>query len=235
MPSTSRSASCANSWSRRRPSSRHRQKRKQERESHVEALAKQLKGFEQKHATKLEFLEMTCEEQKKTLRRLQGRWISDYDMKELEDIEADWEEVMERVGRCKTKRKAEEAVAQSMTVLTCPICHMLMRDPVQAVHCHTYDRDEIEKWLLNSNKSPKTNLQLSDFTLTRNFGMKSCIDEAVQAKMNEISPEQEQAKLKQLPAVAAGKEQAGEGAAGGGASAGGAAGGGAGAKHPRGW
>jgi hypothetical protein len=244
MPSTSRSASCANSWSRRRPSSRHRQKRKQERESHVEALAKQLKGFEQKHATKLEFLEMTCEEQKKSLRRFQGRWISDYDIKELEEIEADWEEVMEKVGRCKIKRKAEEAVAQSMTALTCPIGHMLMRDPVQAVDGHTYERDEIEKWLLNSNKSPKTNLPLSDFTLTRNFGMKSCIDEAVQAKMNELFAEQEQAKLKQLAAgqeqaklkqLAAGQEQAGEGAAGGGAAAGGAAGGGAGAKRPRVW
>ena len=71
---------------------------------------------------------------------------------------------------------------------------------------------EIEKWLFTSNKSPKTNLPLSDFTLTRNFGMKSCIDEAVQAKMKEIMAEREQ-----MAAVAVEKEQAGAGAAVGGA------------------
>jgi hypothetical protein len=43
--------------------------------------------------------------------------------------------------------------------------------------------------------------------------MKSCIDEAVQAKMKEIMAEREQAKLEQMEE----KEQAGAGAAVGGA------------------
>jgi len=204
---------------------KQRQKRKQERERHIEALAEQLKLFEQKHATKLEFLEVTSEERKRSLHRLQGRYISDYDMKQLEEIEGDWEDAMERVGIQKVKRKAEELVGQSMTELTCPIGHMLMRDPVQAVDGHTYERGEIEKWLCTSNKSPKTNLPLSDSTLTRNFGMKSCIDEAVQAKMKEIMAEREQAKLEQMAAVSVENEQAGAGAAVGGA----------GAKRLRGW
>jgi len=202
---------------------KQRQKRKQERERHTEALAEQLKLFEQKHVTKLEFLEGISEGRQRGLHRLQGRYISDYDMKQLEEIEGDLQDAMERVDKQKVKRKAEELVGQSMTALTCPIGHMLMRDPVQAVDGHTYERGEIEKWLCRSDKSPKTNLPLSDFTLTRNFGMKSCIDEAVQAKMKEIMAEREQAKLEQMAAPpfyvaeAEEKEQAGAGAAVGGA------------------
>ncbi len=172
-----------------------------------------MKLCEQKHVTKLEFLEGITDGRLRALHRLQGRYISDYDMKQLEEIEDDLQDAMERVDKQKVKLKAEELVGQSMTALTCPIGHMLMRDPVQAVDGHTYERGEIEQWLQRSDKSPKTNLPLSDFTLTRNFGMKSCIDEAVQAKMKEIMAEREQAKLEQMEE----KEQAGAGAAVGGA------------------
>ena len=51
---------------------------------------------------------------------------------------------------------------------------MLMRNPVQTVDGHTYERPEIEKWLQSSNKSTKTLLPLTSKELTTNFAMRSC-------------------------------------------------------------
>lgn len=57
----------------------------------------------------------------------------------------------------------------------CPITLLVMEDPVICSDGHTYERAAIEHWLLNSNRSPKTNAELPIRDLTTNFALRDAI------------------------------------------------------------
>lgn len=57
----------------------------------------------------------------------------------------------------------------------CPIGYDVMEDPVICSDGHTYERGNIEKWLLNSTRSPKTNLMLANRILIPNIVLRGLI------------------------------------------------------------
>ena len=57
----------------------------------------------------------------------------------------------------------------------CPIGYEIMEDPVICSDGHTYERGNIEKWLLSSTRSPKTNLMLANRILIPNIVLKGLI------------------------------------------------------------
>ena len=57
----------------------------------------------------------------------------------------------------------------------CAISKEPMVDPVLAADGFTYERSRIEEWLKHNDRSPKTNKQLKDKTLTPNFDLKCLI------------------------------------------------------------
>ena len=59
----------------------------------------------------------------------------------------------------------------------CCLSLQIMVDPVMAADGHTYEREEIEKHLKNSDKSPKTNLKLDDKKLVQNHDKRGDIIE----------------------------------------------------------
>jgi hypothetical protein len=61
----------------------------------------------------------------------------------------------------------------------CPITLALMTDPVIAADGHSYERKEIEKWLVGKGTSPLTNLELPHKLLVSNHALKSSIEEFV--------------------------------------------------------
>ena len=61
----------------------------------------------------------------------------------------------------------------------CPIGYEVMVDPVVCADGHTYERSNIERWLKQSNRSPKTNLSLRNTELFPNLALKEAIEEAV--------------------------------------------------------
>jgi len=58
----------------------------------------------------------------------------------------------------------------------CPITQDIMKDPVLSSDGYTYERDAIEKWFAQSNKSPLTGLVLSDTSLRPNHNLRCQID-----------------------------------------------------------
>ncbi|KAI8498468.1 ADP-ribosylation factor-like protein 13B [Branchiostoma belcheri] len=58
----------------------------------------------------------------------------------------------------------------------CPISKSIMVEPVTAADGHTYDRTEIEGWLIRNQTSPSTNQKLTDFTLVPNLTLKAEIE-----------------------------------------------------------
>ena len=66
----------------------------------------------------------------------------------------------------------------------CSIGQDIMIDPVKTVDGHTYDRVNIEKWLLTSLKSPLTGLDLSSKELIPNNELKLQIFEFTKKIIN---------------------------------------------------
>mmetsp|Transcript_45874 Transcript_45874/g.93880 ORF Transcript_45874/g.93880 Transcript_45874/m.93880 type:complete len:283 (+) Transcript_45874:91-939(+) len=64
----------------------------------------------------------------------------------------------------------------------CPISMELMVDPVAASDGHTYDRDDIERWLIKHNTSPLTNEELASKELVPDAALKQQIAEYVQMR-----------------------------------------------------
>ncbi len=58
----------------------------------------------------------------------------------------------------------------------CPISFEVMKDPVILMDGHTYERKNIDQWLANNDRSPKTNLVLINKTVVPNHTLKSAID-----------------------------------------------------------
>ena len=48
------------------------------------------------------------------------------------------------------------------SILLCPICHEIMVDPVICADGYSYERYNIESWMVDNNKSPMTNMILDD-------------------------------------------------------------------------
>ena len=60
--------------------------------------------------------------------------------------------------------------------MRCPISLELMRDPVICADGHSYERANIKSWLMRSNCSPKTNLELEHKFLIPNMNLKIIIE-----------------------------------------------------------
>lgn len=71
--------------------------------------------------------------------------------------------------------------------ITCPISKMVFSDPVIADDSITYERECIEKWFQQSNKSPINNSIISR-KIIKNLALQNIIDDLV--KRNEISSDQ---------------------------------------------
>ncbi|XP_074379530.1 U-box domain-containing protein 35-like isoform X1 [Apium graveolens] len=75
--------------------------------------------------------------------------------------------------------KARDLVSTGQTFppnhFICPILKEVMDDPHVAADGYTYDRKAIAKWLEENDKSPMTNLPISDKSLIRNYTILSAI------------------------------------------------------------
>ena len=61
--------------------------------------------------------------------------------------------------------------------LVCPISQDLFKDPVLAADGHSYEREDIKKWLEQNNRSPMTNNEFEHEHLTPNHRLRSrCIE-----------------------------------------------------------
>ena len=73
--------------------------------------------------------------------------------------------------KAKTASKADDALAQMVSNLQCPITHRLPVRPVVAADGHVYERSAIEKWLQTKSTSPLTGTEIgktvTDVTQTR--------------------------------------------------------------------
>lgn len=61
----------------------------------------------------------------------------------------------------------------------CPITLEIMKNPVIAMDGHSYEKNAIERWLQNNNRSPKTNAILEDKTLVPNHTLRGVIEESM--------------------------------------------------------
>lgn len=57
----------------------------------------------------------------------------------------------------------------------CPISLEIMQDPVICSDGNTYEREEIARWFINHDTSPKTNLPLANKNLIPNHAIKAGI------------------------------------------------------------
>lgn len=80
--------------------------------------------------------------------------------------------------RALTKSKANRKAARDAVSeeLTCPISMELMRDPVMCADGHSYERVNIEEWLMKSNLSPVTGMELEYRFLVSNVTLKKVIE-----------------------------------------------------------
>jgi hypothetical protein len=59
----------------------------------------------------------------------------------------------------------------------CPISHEIMHDPVSCADGHSYERDQIERWLAGNSKSPLTGALLPTKDVTSNHALCNLIQE----------------------------------------------------------
>jgi len=79
----------------------------------------------------------------------------------------------------KYKRQFNEAVDDSIDIqgFKCPISMSIMNDPVIAADGHSYERNEIERWLQSRDTSPITNLPLAHKNLIPNHALRNAIEQ----------------------------------------------------------
>ena len=81
--------------------------------------------------------------------------------------------------------EAERRVLQGPNSCTCPVGLALMCEPVVAADGHTYEHNEIEKWIRQkgaSATSPTTSEILEDARLISSQQCKASIDEAIKGR-----------------------------------------------------
>ena len=81
--------------------------------------------------------------------------------------------------KAKTASKADDALAQIVSNLQCPITHRLPVRPVVAADGHVYERSAIEKWLQTKSTSPLTNAEM-DRTLMDSTQTRTLIQSAIE-------------------------------------------------------
>ena len=69
------------------------------------------------------------------------------------------------------------------SILLCPMGHELMVDPVICADGYTYERCNIESWMVDNNKSPMTNIILDDKELVSDQSLLKLIS-AIQSSAN---------------------------------------------------
>ena len=79
------------------------------------------------------------------------------------------------------KIKLNQGQQELLEILVCPITQEVMVDPVLAADHHTYERQAIELWLRNQNRSPLTNQELPHKQLEPNWLVKNIL-----SKMREL-------------------------------------------------
>jgi len=92
--------------------------------------------------------------------------------------DADWRHKpnTDRWARRQELRLEEgENKTERLDAITCPITMKIMADPVLASDGHTYERSAMKMWLTRNNKSPKTNLRLTNKKLASNLYVKKAI------------------------------------------------------------
>jgi hypothetical protein len=83
------------------------------------------------------------------------------------------------------RRRCAEEVATAVPDCVCPISCALMRDPMTAADHHSYERQEIERWFAGGSvKSPLTEADLPNTTLSPTFTLNKAIESALEAKMD---------------------------------------------------
>ena len=158
-------------------------------------LQEQMAVYKSLHEREKASLQREVDVQLAAVQRLGGHNISHYDVRELKTLEDELKQACDRVEQIALLREAEGKVAKVMESLRCPISLSLMRDPVQTADGITYEREEIEKWLRDSDISPKTLLPLPHKTLVVNYAIKGCIEEAVQAKLKQLAVKKDDRRL----------------------------------------
>jgi serine/threonine protein kinase len=73
-------------------------------------------------------------------------------------------------------KKESEELQRLPDSFLCPISFQVMTDPVICADGHSYERDAIASWLGKSNRSPMTNEELSNRSLTPNHALRSAIE-----------------------------------------------------------
>jgi len=74
------------------------------------------------------------------------------------------------------KLKNEEDIPQNYL---CPISYQIMTDPVITPYGISYDRESIEKWLINNKIDPIAHKKLNKNMLIPNYALKSLIEEYI--------------------------------------------------------
>jgi hypothetical protein len=82
----------------------------------------------------------------------------------------------------------------------CPIGMELMTDPVVCADGHTYERINIENWLLRSHRSPKTNLELGGTMLIPNHTLRGAIADWMEER-DERAAKAAAAEIENLPPI----------------------------------
>jgi len=86
---------------------------------------------------------------------------------------------------------AADAAGAAVSVppsFNCPISHGVMHDPVTLSDGHSYERTEIERWLMTKNTSPMTGAKLKSKAVVPNHALRNSIREHFQASGCELPP-----------------------------------------------
>ena len=76
-------------------------------------------------------------------------------------------------------RKGNVALRQVPEAFVCPITGDVIRDPVMLCDGHSYERQAIETWLQQAQRSPMTNEELESRTVVRNHALRAAIESLV--------------------------------------------------------
>jgi DNA repair exonuclease SbcCD ATPase subunit len=125
------------------------------------------------------------------LAHLRGVGLDALEAAELRELQGVVQRTSRLLERALVRRAAESEVIAAQNEFMCPIGHDLMREPVSAADGHTYERRHIERLFAlkagETLRSPMTNAELTKTDLYPNHALKSMIERAVDAKVDEIN------------------------------------------------
>merc|ERR1712166_445086 len=135
------------------------------------AQQQRVKFEEESLAAQAQLEKMQAEEQ-----RLNGAQISSMSVQELESLNEELlqQQILRTQVLCnlqveRARRLHEQEQSQ---MVFCPITGCLMEDPVVTSDGYTYERSAISAWLKKSNRSPMTNMPLTNKALVPNMALR---------------------------------------------------------------